>query len=135
MEEVKFRAWIKKHELMFDIVTICFELKEVVVEHNVNGIGYWTYSFDEVIVMQYTTKKDKNGQEICGGDIINVYEPAKSMSTNAGMLKNENCVVEFNDAAFTYRVSAQVSKGYACMFLAMVKSENIEIRGNIYLHL
>lgn len=70
MKKNKFRVWVKKHNLMFDIITICFDLKEVVVEHDVDGLGYWTYSFDEVIIMQQIGLEDLNNKEAYEDDLI-----------------------------------------------------------------
>jgi uncharacterized phage protein (TIGR01671 family) len=55
MREIKFRAWIKDSERMNYSFTI---LENPYIPN------------DEVVLMQYTGLKDKNGKEIYEGDII-----------------------------------------------------------------
>lgn len=57
MREIKFRAWNKNNNMML-------EWDEVMNEH-FNAV----YDTD-AIFMQYTGLKDKNGTEICDGDIV-----------------------------------------------------------------
>lgn len=66
MREIKFRAWHKKfgwiHVFSLEFFNDKVELS-----------GYITYPLD-VILMQYTGLKDKNGKKIYEGDIV--YAPA-----------------------------------------------------------
>nr|DAS22423.1 MAG TPA: YopX protein [Caudoviricetes sp.] len=65
----KFRAWDKELQTMLDVSLIDFKKGVLVGEHWEFGETNFM-NFDEIVLMQSTGLKDKNGQEIFEGDIV-----------------------------------------------------------------
>ncbi|EAG6493509.1 hypothetical protein G5775_001150 [Listeria monocytogenes] len=76
MRDIEYRAFVKKDKKVLPVTDLCFNETESV---GVSGCGDanctlcvdW-YSFDDVVLMQYTGLKDKNGKKIFEGDIVEI---------------------------------------------------------------
>jgi len=83
--EIEYRAWDKETKLMFEVLSIDFQNKTVVLkpmeEHNLELYNFSKMSdgkfvcgivrkFSEVELEEYTRKNDKNDKKIFEGDIV-----------------------------------------------------------------
>ncbi|EAD0234499.1 hypothetical protein N0812_001142 [Listeria monocytogenes] len=76
MRDIEYRAFVKKDKKMLPVTDLCFNETEAV---GVSGCGNanctlcvdW-YSFDDVVLMQYTGLKDKSDNKIFEGDIVDI---------------------------------------------------------------
>ncbi|MGG3042591.1 YopX family protein [Bacillus anthracis] len=79
MREIKFRAWVLKDEALDGLM-------ENTMEYDVESFHdpLYEYKRGNIILMQYTGLKDKNGKEIYEGDIL---ECTSELLTNFGKTK------------------------------------------------
>ena len=134
MREIKFRAWDKKNKKFVKHIhiNICGE-KEMYSKLGflINEFDYCEYNkcslipilAKDIVLMQYTGLKDKNGKEIYEGDIVNVYGVYEEEVENVG-------VVEYDGDGF-WRVSIHENNNkiedMMCFNLGLY-----EVIGNIY---
>ena len=124
MRQIKFRAWLKNFQKMVDVVEIDF----------LEGCIVWIYDdyinqeqikevdkFEDIILMQYTGIKDKNGVEIYEGDVIKTDD-------------NHKFKVIWDETRFIGVDSVRDGNGYICYIDSHYKDgkSRLEIIGNIY---
>lgn len=108
----KFRAWHKKEKKMLEIAGIGFDQSGNTWHgFDWNGLQFF---YGEVILMQSTGLKDKNGKEIFEGDIIvfwwhSMYSDRK-VESNKGVIEFRNGEFGFFNKKTWYPISRLVKK-------------------------
>ena len=116
----RFRAWDKDFKTMYeadDIVYIDFEEKQICVKtlffERTN-----CYDFNDIVLMHSTGFTDKNGKEICEGDVVKMAKNVYSEPTYYEVVRHRGGA---------YRLE---SKQYGCEL--WLRHTDCEIAGNIY---
>lgn len=114
MREIKFKMWNKEEQKMYEVGKIDFQ-KERAYMTNWWGSTQSFFPFSMVEILQYTGLRDKNGIEICEGDIL----------TNGD--KNIKYIVKWVDTGLNarqYNNQSYIGLSYW--------QDKLEIIGNIY---
>lgn len=123
----KFRAWHKRNKIMLNVIAINFSSMEVTADVENTKIypelDYWwkeaEIPFSEIVLMQSTGLKDKNGVEIFGGDIVEGYSVYSTTSVFESSLMG---VVYYTNRG-TWD---------CCSYILGEFNEQVEVIGNIY---
>ena len=118
MREIKFRVWDKERKIMYYLSDDRWGFGGNSEYSVLSWEDVFAEQYDELISLQYIGRKDKNGEEIYNGDIVefNNYE-------NGEMYKG---LVVFHDCSFCIDVFDDYDYRY------MRKFHYIKILGNKY---
>lgn len=138
MREIKFKFWSKTENKFLDDYYICIRMGlpyELEVGQTVydEGFSYNTLEFptddigcevssSDVVVLQYTGLKDKNGKEIYEGDILRHVD-------DKGLM---NWIISFNDGSFVLQNIGVDGYLHGTHSLHQNNTSLREVIGNIY---
>ncbi len=121
--EIKFRAW-KEGYMTYEEITF-YEGQAGYVDRD----GDFYYYSDEVVIMQYTGLKDKNGKEIYEGDIITYHNFIKFTGIVWWCDKDATYLVDLSQ---TKNKFINTSNHQITLSSVLGGDNNTEIIGNIY---
>ena len=112
----KFRAWNKLASRMYIVNGLHFDRGMVQYANNDNAIRF--IKLENIILMQSTGLKDKNGKEIFEGDIVKMAKDVYSNTTYYEVIRHRGGA---------YRLE---SNQHGCEL--WLRHTNCEVIGNIY---
>lgn len=121
MREIKFRVWKKTNtpEMFNDIAYIDFKNRSIGINYRISFLAHRidVEDINNVIIMQYTGLKDKNGVEIYEGDVLSGWIGSH---WHSGEDKFEE-VVKYDEKTASYNFPA-----------IEVRYGDLRVIGNIY---
>ncbi len=130
MREIKFRVWHKQLKQMYGDAWHGRCVGEASTNSTNDHLRF--LQSHDMVLMQYTGLKDKNGREIYEGDIVNVHIFVQELGENFGVVEGERefvAEVEFGVTGISVK-----NKNFSDnpVFYDQFHEESLEVTGNIY---
>ncbi|KMT22989.1 YopX family protein [Clostridium cylindrosporum] len=124
-KDIKFRAWDKEEQEMIDHDDLQQKDGDCWCVYNI--ITHAVNEDDDLVFMQYTGRKDKNGKEIYEGDIVE----GGFMNPLTNKFISKKYLIVYNSNGGYYKGELIGSTPYGDTWLQFIEGEVI---GNIYEH-
>lgn len=124
----KFRCWDERVG-MTEVVSIDFFRKKIKINHWEYGESNF-FPLDEVVLMQSTSLKDKNGVDIFEGDVVKVSDGGNEEDSYTSVVKNYA-----GEGYPAFDIEAPSSWYYESNVLSTIMGgdyETIEVIGNVW---
>ncbi|EAD4631619.1 hypothetical protein HNE21_000780 [Listeria monocytogenes] len=137
MRAIGFRAFVKRKKKMLPVTDLCFNETESV---GVSGCGNakctlcvdW-YSFDDVVLMQYTGLKDKNGKKIFEGDVVTAFSNINKYTDSfAGDVEPTFCFTSIVYDGACFKTTYKGEPSYVLNQNGSSLVKHMEVIGNIH---
>ncbi|EDN8024071.1 TPA: YopX family protein [Listeria monocytogenes] len=137
MRAIGFRAFVKRKKKMLPVTDLCFNETEAV---GVSGCGNakctlcvdW-YRFDDVVLMQYTGLKDKNGKKIFEGDVVTAFSNINKYTDSfAGDVEPTFCFTSIVYDGACFKTTYKGEPSYVLNQNGSSLVKHMEVIGNIH---
>ena len=124
-QTIKFRAYIKSLKWSLPVERICFDCKTVEIDLTDGNGDTSEYEFDEVELIQFTGRKDKNRVDIFDGDAVD----GSYINPMTGETIKRIYSVVFENGCYIARLIGKSPYGDTQLYFV---NEKCEVIGNIY---